>query len=433
MKNLKILLGITLIAVIIFASCGDPEPEDETFLVQFLDSNNASLGIDSQHVISGGNATEPSTPTKSGAIPSNEGLYTAPFTSNFAGWQLDGEDFDFYTPITAHITLKAKWTESSPIAAVASATGTNIVAKAFSYLNASGTTAGDFILALGADVTCTTQKTEKTNTKLTIVGIGSERTITLSGAAPLFAIGKANTGSASTPNAKDNTISFTLGNNITLQGTASSTESLVWIRNGTKFTMKPGSKITGNTSSGDTYGKGWGSALHIDWSFFIMEGGSVAGNNGSKTADGHVVGGVYIEDSSTVTLEGGSISGNTSVATQDLYIVGGSTLTMSGTANVKDLTLGIGYNSSQQPVAWAFVTVSSDFTGSVESLNLRGAASDWTPANRPLLKAATGTLTAATIEKFTLALGNFINDSTAAKTPITDTHKISSTGALVVK
>ena len=51
--------------------------------------------IDAQEVDENGTATKPADPTKDG--------YT------FKGWQLDGKDYDFATPVTADITLKAVW------------------------------------------------------------------------------------------------------------------------------------------------------------------------------------------------------------------------------------------------------------------------------------------------------------------------------------
>jgi len=420
MKNLKIIVGlIAIIAAITFASCGDPEETGETFLVQF-DSDGGS-SVDSQNVVSGKTADKPANPTKSGAaaVPSAEGLYALPITINFAGWQLDGEDFDFSKPITAHITLKAKWTTSaSPI----TLTGSNdIVTNAINYLKTAN--AGGYILALGSDVTSGSQSIEKIGIQLTIVGIGSERTITKSGATYLFAFGKAGTGSTVTGTTQDTTMALTLGNNITLKGTAPTVGSqpLVWIRNGTKFTMLSGSKITLNSSSSDS---GISScALHIDWSDFTMEAGSITGNTSTLTSKAKVVGGVYADDKSNVTLKGGSISGNVGM-TKDFYLVGSSTLSISGAASIGELALSIASSGTS-----AFVTVSSDFTGSVSVLNLIGGASDW--VNKDILKPVSGSLTAAIIDKFTL--GSFINGDTAAKTSISATHKIDTDGKLKTK
>ena len=68
---------------------------ENTFTVTF-DSDGGSE-VEAQEVDEGEPAEKPEDPTKEG------------FT--FKGWQLDGEDFDFETPITESITLKAVWEE----------------------------------------------------------------------------------------------------------------------------------------------------------------------------------------------------------------------------------------------------------------------------------------------------------------------------------
>lgn len=72
------------------------EPKPITHKVSFdTDGGNS---IDSQTVNDGDTATVPDTPTKNG--------YT------FTGWQLNGKPYDFNTPVTADITLKAMWVEN---------------------------------------------------------------------------------------------------------------------------------------------------------------------------------------------------------------------------------------------------------------------------------------------------------------------------------
>ena len=66
---------------------------ENTYTVTF-DTDGGSK-IDAQEVEENGTATKPADPTKDG--------YT------FKGWQLDGKDYDFATPVTADITLKAVW------------------------------------------------------------------------------------------------------------------------------------------------------------------------------------------------------------------------------------------------------------------------------------------------------------------------------------
>jgi uncharacterized repeat protein (TIGR02543 family) len=68
-----------------------------TFTVTF-DSNGGSA-VAVQNVAENGVASKPANPSRSG--------YT------FKEWQLDGKAYDFATPVTANITLKAEWTKKS--------------------------------------------------------------------------------------------------------------------------------------------------------------------------------------------------------------------------------------------------------------------------------------------------------------------------------
>jgi len=61
-------------------------------------NSNGGSSVYSQNVQSGGKATQPANPTKSG--------YT------FSGWKYNGNTFDFNTSITSNITLDASWTKN---------------------------------------------------------------------------------------------------------------------------------------------------------------------------------------------------------------------------------------------------------------------------------------------------------------------------------
>lgn len=69
-------------------------PSVTTYTVTF-DSDGGSE-VPSQTVQDGQTASEPTEPTKEGAT--------------FSGWLLDGEEYDFSTPVTSDITLTAYWT-----------------------------------------------------------------------------------------------------------------------------------------------------------------------------------------------------------------------------------------------------------------------------------------------------------------------------------
>ena len=70
-----------------------PGPKPTTHTVTF-DSDGGSE-VEAQTVEDGQTATEPVDPTKEGFV--------------FSGWLLDGEEYDFSTPVTADITLTAFW------------------------------------------------------------------------------------------------------------------------------------------------------------------------------------------------------------------------------------------------------------------------------------------------------------------------------------
>lgn len=71
-----------------------PSPEPGTTFTVTFDSDGGSE-VEPQTVEEGQTATEPEAPTKEG--------YT------FSGWLLEGEEYDFSTPVTADITLTAYW------------------------------------------------------------------------------------------------------------------------------------------------------------------------------------------------------------------------------------------------------------------------------------------------------------------------------------
>ena len=101
MKKLLFMLTLIISALFMF-SCGDQSQqpqetpgtqEPESYTVSF-DSDGGS-DVKTQTVKSGKLATKPEDPEKD--------------NSEFLGWYLKGKKFDFKTPITSNITLKAKW------------------------------------------------------------------------------------------------------------------------------------------------------------------------------------------------------------------------------------------------------------------------------------------------------------------------------------
>ena len=83
---------------------GDEEPT--TYTITF--NSNGGTPVTAQTVVEGERATMPTAPTRTADA---ENTYT------FAGWQLNGVDYNFSTPVTGNITLTAKWT-ATPIVPV---------------------------------------------------------------------------------------------------------------------------------------------------------------------------------------------------------------------------------------------------------------------------------------------------------------------------
>ena len=91
-KFIMLLMGVFLATSLVGCSCGKKE-----FTVTF-DSNGGS-SVASQVVEKDDTAVKPTDPTRDGFI--------------FDEWLLNGEPFDFTTPITADITLEASWVDST--------------------------------------------------------------------------------------------------------------------------------------------------------------------------------------------------------------------------------------------------------------------------------------------------------------------------------
>jgi hypothetical protein len=144
---------------------------------------------------------------------------------------------------------------------------------------------------------------------ITLVGVTSERTVTLSGTGLLFT-------------AQDK-VTLTLGDKITLQGVSSNTAALVRMNSGGTLEMKDGSKITGNNTS-------YGGGVYVDGgsAAFTMSDGEISGNNASNFG-----GGVYVSGSA-FSMNGGAISyniGGNSASGGGVYVSGsGASSTMSG-------------------------------------------------------------------------------------------------------
>jgi hypothetical protein len=335
----------------------------------------------------------------------------------FAGWERDGAAFDFDTPITANITLTAKFATAPTITLGAG----NAFEASVTYILAN--IGPEYTLVLGADAlnTAIASAIATDNFKLTVVGKDSERkisTTTVTGS-PLVTLGA--TGKSG--------ISLTIGNNVTLQGVAANTKPVVTVAQGATFTMLAGSKITGNTNTTAMPGDPT-TAVTVGGfnSVFIMKGGNITANTGLIA--------VSVGNAGKFVMEGSSVSGNTNgtnyagdvICTADADTATTS-MTLSGAAGIGTLMLTM-MTSTTTPTP---LTVSPAWTGAVTKLSLFGANAAiatvktwWT--GKTVLKASSGSLTPALIAK--VPLGDFVKQDTLGSTAISGS--ISTAGALAV-
>jgi len=417
MKNLKIILGIAVIAaVMVITACPNDDDPDKTWTVTF--DANGGTAVASQTVPDGGTVSAPYSFNKR-STPTAEGLYPA---NKKATWKKGGSNFDFSSKITADTILKADWADQRDITLSGSAT---IVEKAVAYINTPANAMADkYILALNSDVSVSSSQTIDTPyADLEIIGVAAKN-ITFTGTGTLFTVGK--NFSSNTAKREVTTIALTVGNNITLTGKTGNNNSLVWVRNGAVLTLDTGSKITGNTNTANTMAAGYGAAaIHVDNADFIMKGGTITLNTNSNSNTNYwgSAGAVYAEDDSHVSLLGGSISGNTNTgnATKDFYATWSTTLTVGGTANIGELALSTDDNDTKQ----AFISVASGFNGTVK-INLRTNKSATNTSTYWTGKSILNGVTSTNLSKFTL--GRFISGTTAADIPSTKT--IDATGRL---
>ncbi|MCL2412357.1 MAG: hypothetical protein FWC97_12020 [Treponema sp.] len=285
---------------------------------------------------------------------------------------------------------------------------------------------GHFTWILGENIAVdgsTTRALNQTDARLTIIGLGQERTISVTSNGRIFTLGaEGQTG-----------ISLTLGNNIALVGFNANDNGMVLVEQTAAFTMLAGSEIRGNTNSGNAIANNVGTAVYVvSGSSFTMLGGSITGNHSTTTENTARGGGLFASGAGTViTLAGGNITGNTAVWGGDMFVMDSvASFTLSGTASVGT----VGLHAATNATAFTLLTVADDWTGTVSSLNLRGNGSTiahviswWN--NRDVL---TGPgVNAANVAR--IPLGNFVSVATSeeGRQPIAPTHHINAEGVLV--
>ena len=272
-KN-KILAVIIFVAV--FAGCelgGKFEPPAYTIV---YDANGGSGNMDrSSHVCGTAKNLSANAFTRNGGI--------------FLGWSktsggtvqyADKQNVKNLTTTDGEIiTLYAVW---EPITAIP---GANLAAK-LAWLSSNAFSNTNYTIEITADESIGPQTlyyTDRTNITITLKGIGSMRTVSLSSNGSIFSVREG--------------VTLILDNNITLQGrNSNSGYSLVSVYSGGILVMNTGSVVTGNTSS---YG-----GVYVNGTF-TMNGGTISGNTSSSSSGG---GGVYVGEG-TFNKTNGTIYG----------------------------------------------------------------------------------------------------------------------------
>jgi len=185
--------------------------------------------------------------------------------------------------------------------------GNQNLSEALSYISANAINGDDFYIVLGADESVSPVNLNYGKTvRITLMGFGSERTVTLNSNGSMFTV---NTG-----------VTLTLDENITLVGMNGNNASLVQVNTGGTVTMNGGT-IRGNTG-------GW-RGIHVLGGIVTMNGGEISGNTGGVSVGGYSFeGGVFV--GGTFTMNGGTISGNTVDGGGGGVDVRGGTFTMNG-------------------------------------------------------------------------------------------------------
>jgi uncharacterized repeat protein (TIGR02543 family) len=234
--------------------------------------------------INGGSGATPSPQTaNSGAnitLPSGSGFSRSGYT--FSGWNTNsssaGTNYNAgssYTVIGS-VTLYARWE------LVTNVPGANLVTK-LSWLNSNAQSGVNYTVEISADESIgpqTLSYSGKNNINITLKGMGATRTINLSSNGSLFTIGAG--------------VTLVLDSNLTLLGRSDNSASVVNVGAGGTLSMKAGTTIRDNTTSGN--GGGVNAA-----GTFTMNGGTITANTAVNG------GGVYVTGTGTFTMSGGTI------------------------------------------------------------------------------------------------------------------------------
>jgi len=413
--NLGLLIMATglflLAAVFIIAACGPGEEADVTFTVTFDSDGGSPTPAAQSGIAKDGLATQPTeTITKDGGYPPSKAGFFKLGTAapEFKGWLLNGEPYNFTEPVTANITLKAKWEGGEPEEVNNSAGNAPLIAAdtakklstVISWLKTSGTTTDKYYLLLNGNVPDEDQPIEMTKGNLTINSINNAGNIgiaqrTIKSALPTSITDKVFltiTGGTTTP--ITNPPKLTL-NCIVLEGRGTGIgNSLVRILNGAELVLENNTGIIKheNNVGGSDAATGNGSAVcisstsvtsssagNIDGGILTLYNGAVIGGldaaNGNKStfanqANRNLVGGVF-GMKGKINLFGGTIINNTSLENQtaDVYITEWADLMISGNVSIGELTLNADNNAGTEEAAK--IQIPGPVTNTIKKLCLR--------------------------------------------------------------
>ena len=238
----------------------------------------------------------------------------------FIGWATSADgpvvyaDHESVTNLSAEagaiVTLYAQWEIITLVP------GANLVAK-LSWLQSNALSNVNYTVEVNTDESIgpqTLSYSRRNNISITLIGIGTIQTVSLSANGSLFTVSSG--------------VSLILDSNITLRGRSNNTTSLVLVSSGGNLIMNSGSAITDNTYSNST-GVSYGGGVRINASgTFTMNDGTISGNTATSTSSSSGYGGgVYV--AGTFTMNDGTISNNTSSSGGGVYISPYGIFTMS--------------------------------------------------------------------------------------------------------
>jgi hypothetical protein len=180
---------------------------------------------------------------------------------------------------------------------------------------------------------------------LNVTGSGNQYTIILRGNGKTVQVNALNTPLLTLEAATGSTLALEL-RDVTLKGMSGNTVPMARVNAQGTLNMRPGSLITGNSSS--TSGGGVYVASN---GTFAMSGGAVIGNSSSSFSTSTSGGGVYV-NSGTFAMSGGAVTGNSSISSSTsshgggVYVASNGTFAMSGGTVTGNSTTSFASSSS---------------------------------------------------------------------------------------